>query len=108
MQIVRSGYPFERIAIVILGEFPITEKSNKYIMVIGDYFTKWTEWFPMPNMEAVTVVKILVIEVIARFGIPHQIHSGQGKQFESILFKELCQLLQIDKIWTTLNHLQSD
>ena len=98
MQIVRSGYPFERIAIVILWEFPITERGNKYVVVICDYFTKLTEWFPMPNMEAVTVVKMIVIEVIARFGIPHQIHSGQSKQFKSILFKELCQLLQIDKI----------
>ncbi|MCG8034851.1 MAG: hypothetical protein JAZ03_22135 [Candidatus Thiodiazotropha taylori] len=67
MQIVRSGYPFERIAIDILGEFPITERGHKYILVIGDYFTKWTECFPMPNMEAVTVAKILVNEVIARF-----------------------------------------
>ena len=92
MQIVRSGYPFERIAIDILCELPITEKGNKYILVIGDYFTKWTECFPMPNMEAVTVAKILVNEVIARFGIPNQIHSDQGKQFESKLFKELCQL----------------
>ena len=108
MQIVRSGYPFERIAIDILGEFPITEKGNKYILVIGDYFTKWTECFPMPNMEAVTVAKILVNEVIVRFGIPNQIHSDQGKQFESKLFKELCQLLQIDKTRTTPYHPQSD
>ena len=61
----------------------------------------------MPNMEAVTVAKILVNEVIARFGIPNQIHSDQGKQFESKLFKELCQLLQIDKR-TTPYHPQSD
>ena len=108
MQIVRSGYPFERIAIDILGKFPITEKGNKYILVIGDYFTKWTECFPVPNMEAVTVAKILVNEVIARFGIPNQIHSDQGKKFESKLFKELCQLLQIDKTRTTPYHPQSD
>ena len=59
-------------------------------------------------MEAVTVAKILVNEVIARFGIPNQIHSDQGKQFESKLFKELCQLLQIDKTRTTPYHPQSD
>ena len=78
---------------MFMGEFPITKRGNKYILVIGDYFTKWTECFPMPNMEAVTVVKILVNEVIARFRIPNQIHSDQGKQFKSTLFKEICQLL---------------
>ena len=108
MQIVRSGYPFERIAIDILGEFPMADRGNKYILVIGDNFTKWTECFPMQNMEAVTVTKILMNEVIARFGIPDKIHSDQGKQFESNLFKELYEMLQIDKTRTTAYHPQSD
>lgn len=64
MQIVRSGYPMERIAADILGEFPVTKNGNKYILVVGDYCTKWTECFAMPNMEAVTVARILVNEVI--------------------------------------------
>ena len=40
MEIVKSGFPMERIAIDILGELPITERGNHYILVIGDYFTK--------------------------------------------------------------------
>ena len=40
MVIVRSGFPMERIAVDILGELPITERGNRYILVIGDYFTK--------------------------------------------------------------------
>lgn len=37
------GAPMERIAIVIIGPLPETEKRNRYIIVIADYFTKWTE-----------------------------------------------------------------
>ena len=70
MQIVRSGFPMERIAIDILGELPETAKGNKYIVVIGNYFTKSTEALPIPNMEACTVAKVLVENVLCRFGIP--------------------------------------
>ena len=73
MQIVRSGNPMERIAIDILGELPQTAKGNKYILVVSDYFTKWTEALPLPNIGACTVAKILVDEVLCRFGIPQTI-----------------------------------
>ena len=108
MQIVRSGYPMERLAIDILGELPQTNKGNKYILVISDYFTKWTEALPMPNMEACTVAKILVEDILCRFGIPQKIHSDQGRQFESKLFQEMCKMLGIDKTRTTPYHPQSD
>ena len=108
MQIVRSGYPMERIAIDILGELPRTDSGNRYIVVIADYFTEWTECFPMKDMEATTVAKILVEEVVTRFGIPSIIHSDQGRQFEGKVFQEMCQLLRIEKTRTTPYHPQSD
>ena len=49
----------------------------------------------MPNMEAQTVAKIIVEEVVARFGVPAVIHSDQGSQYESRLFQGMCQLLGI-------------
>ena len=108
MEIVRSGFPMERLAIDILGELPITERGNRYILVIGDYFTKWTECHAMPNMEASTVASILVEQVVSRFGIPYFIHSDQGRQFESKLFSEMCKILQITKTRTTPYHPKSD
>ena len=91
----------ERIAVDILEELPRTENGNKYILVVGDYFTKWTESFSMPNMEAVTVAKVLVNEMISRFGFPDKIHSDEGRQFESMLFQEMCKILQIEKTRAT-------
>ena len=34
------GAPLERMAVDILGPLPRTERSNRYILIIGDYFTK--------------------------------------------------------------------
>lgn len=108
MQPLQVGYPMERIATDILGEFPVTDKGNRYILVVSDYFTKWTEAFPMPNMEAQTVARLIVEEVICRFGVPVLIHSDQGRQYESLLFREVCHHLQIRKTRTTPYHPQSD
>ena len=102
------GAPLERIAIDILGPLPVSYNGNKYIIIVVDYFTKWAEAYAIPNQEAVTVGTKLVHEFSARFGIVRQIHTDQGRNFESKLFKQICNLLDIDKTRTSAFHPQSD
>ena len=59
-------------------------------------------------MESKTCAKLLVDEVVSRFGVPNVIHSDQGRQFERRLFKDMCELLQIEKNRITPYHPQSD
>jgi hypothetical protein len=61
----------------------VTERGNKYILVIADYFSKWTECFPMRNMGTGTLARIIVEKVITRFGVPYIIHFDQGTQNEN-------------------------
>ena len=98
----------ERLALDVLGPLPCTHSGNKYILIVADYFSKWVEAFPMPNQEACTVAELLIKEVVCRFGVPLLIHSDQGRNFESAVFTEMCQLLGIQKIRTTAHHPQSD
>ena len=70
-------------------------------MTAIDYFTRWVEAFPIRNQEAETVAKVLVEQVFCRYGVPMQILSDQGANFESRLFQEMCRLLRIDKLRTT-------
>lgn len=102
------GSPFERIAVDIAGPFPTTEDGNKYIMVAIDYFSKWVEAYALPNQEAVTVAETLVKELFSRFGVPLELHSDQGRNFESSVFQEVCRILGIRKTRTTALHSQSD
>ena len=73
-----TGSPAERLAVDMLGPLPTTERGNKYILIIADYFTKWTEVFPIPNQEATTVADILVKEHICWYGVSMILHSDQG------------------------------
>lgn len=77
-------------------------------MVVGDYFTKWTDAIPIRNKKAITIAQKLIVHVISIFGVPIQIHSDQGQTFESDVFKEICKILGIDKTRTTPYRPQSD
>ena len=54
------------------------------------YFTKWPEADALPDGEAKTVATVLVREFICRFGTQLELHSDQGRNFESELIKEMC------------------
>ncbi|VDI82528.1 Hypothetical predicted protein [Mytilus galloprovincialis] len=56
--------PLECIAIDIMGPLPQTDNDNEYIMVIGDYFSKWKEAYALKNHTAQAVADKLVTEVL--------------------------------------------
>ena len=103
----RAGYPFEKVAMDIL-EVPLSERGNRYILVVSDYFSKWVEAFALKSHTAPVVAEILVDQIISRCGAPNQLHSDQGPEFESKLISEMCRILNIDKTRTTGYHPQSD
>ena len=101
LQAAPVGEPWERVAIDITGPHPVSKAGNRFILTVLDHFSKWTEAFAIRNHEATTVAKILADQVFARFGIPLQLLSDRGPEFESALMKELCVALGIDKLRTT-------
>ena len=108
MGTVKVGAPMERIAVDLMGPLNETERRNRYILVVSDYFSKWVEAYPVPNQEATTVADKIASEWVCRYGAPHSLHSDQGTNFESAVFQEMCRLLGIEKTHTTPFHPQSD
>ena len=96
------GEPMERLSVDITGPHPTSSGGHKYILTVIDHFSKWAEAFPIRNQEAQTVAKVLIDRVFTDIGMPMQILSDQGKNFESELFKEMCRCLGIEKIRTTI------
>ena len=98
------GAPLERVAVDVMGPLPTSTSGNKYILILGDYFTKWVEAYPLENQQAETVAGVIVKEFVSRFGVPFQLHSDQGRNFEAELFQKMCELLGIEKTRTTALH----
>ncbi|MCG8045070.1 MAG: DDE-type integrase/transposase/recombinase, partial [Candidatus Thiodiazotropha endolucinida] len=101
MQEYHAGAPMERVHIDFLGPLPKTATGNEHILVMVDQFTKWAEMIPLPTQTAETTARAAVNEFFMRFGCPFQLHSDQGRNFESRLFTAVCEVLQIQKKRTT-------
>ncbi|KRX51308.1 Retrovirus-related Pol polyprotein from transposon [Trichinella sp. T9] len=71
-----APYPMSRIGVDIIGPFQQTERGNKYILTVQDYFSKWPEAYPIPDMTASTVARTLVNEFICRYGAPESLRTN--------------------------------
>jgi hypothetical protein len=101
------GAPLERIAIDAAGPFPRSDEGKRYLLIAMYYFTKWPEAYAIPNEEASVVAEDLVAN-FCHFGISRDLHSDQGRNFESRLLQEVLQRLELSKTRTTPLYPQSD
>ena len=76
--------------------FDESKEGNKYVLLVVDSFSKWMEAYAVPKIKVKTIAEKLVMEFISSFGISKQIKSDRGKQFNCELFRNMCQLLDVD------------
>ena len=102
------GVRFARVAIDIISGFKTTPDGNTCMMVITDYYTKYTRVFPLRNHQAATCARAFVKGWVLQLGVPLVMHSDQGREFESDLWQSMCHYLAICKTRTNPYRPQSD
>ena len=85
----------------ILDMSVTTSEGNRYVLVMVDCFSQWTEACPLPNKTALAVADAFFQMIVCRFGMPAVIHSDQGREFENNMMQELCPLGGSHKTRTT-------
>ena len=102
------GVRFARIAVDIITGFKETPDGNTCMMVVTDYYTKYTKIFPLRDHKAATCARAFVRGWVLMLGAPLMMHSDQGREFESDLWQEMCHYLAICKTRTNPYRPQSD
>ena len=72
-----------------------TKRGNVYILVVSDYFSKYTDAFPLRRKTAYNCAKMLMERWVVYRGVPTAIHSDQGHEFEGHVFQRLAELLGV-------------
>ena len=98
---VIAASPMDLVAVDVLSGLPQSDDGSTCMLVAIDYMNKWAEAYALPNEEASTCMNALYNGFFSRFGMPNQLHSDQGRNFELKLFGELTKLADIRRTRTT-------
>ncbi len=98
----------ERVSVDLMGPFKRTQDGNEYIVVMQDHFTKWVEGRAICGKEALTVADAIVQDWVLKHGTPISLHSDRGKEFTAALHQEVCDMLQIAKMYSTAHRPQAN
>jgi transposase InsO family protein len=100
-QNLRRGRVWQTLAVDLVGPLPETARGNKWLLVLTDHFSRWQDAIPIADATSQTVATTLEERVFSYLGLPENLHTDQGAQFESGLMQELCTLWDITKTRTT-------
>ncbi|GKF54801.1 reverse transcriptase domain-containing protein, partial [Tanacetum coccineum] len=92
----------------IAGPFPKGPGKVKFLIVAIDYFTKWIEAKQVATIIGNQIKKLVWDNIVYRFGLPGEIISDNGKQFQDNPFKDWCEKLCIRQHFASVKHPQTN
>jgi hypothetical protein len=104
LQIPVQSRRFEVLSMDLFGPLPESNDGKKWIFIVEDVATRWVELFALPNATAAECAKVLLEEVLMRYGLLRKIISDNRPQFVSFVIQQLCSLLEIDQSLTPVYH----
>ena len=105
MQPILVSYPLQLVHLDFLtvgGKADDNRSVN--ILTVTDHLTKYAQAYVTPKQMAQVVVQTFWENFLVHYGWPEKILTDQGKSLENSLIKELCELAQIKKLYTSPYH----
>ncbi|KAL2102408.1 hypothetical protein ACEWY4_001576 [Coilia grayii] len=94
--------PWEIVGMDLVGKVHKTKDGYEYICVLVDYFTKWSEAFPLRGKTAEEVSRCIV-NLFYKFGAPMRILTDNGREFVNQIDDSIENLLEEEVIYNSVN-----
>ncbi|KAL5571307.1 hypothetical protein UlMin_020904 [Ulmus minor] len=115
-RILRQGYYWPTIqtdsldfwGIDLIGPLPTARGQLKYAVVAIDYYTKWVEAEALAKITEQNVTAFIWKNIVCRFGVPRELVSDHGTQFENEKLQSICDRLGIIKVFSSPAHPKSN
>lgn len=95
---------FEVLSIDLFGPLPETPTGERWIFIIEDTSSRWTEIFPLRVATAEACARCLIDEVILRYGTPRKVISDNGVQFVSEVMQHVSLVLGFKQNLIPVHH----
>ncbi|GFO17205.1 gypsy retrotransposon integrase-like protein 1 [Plakobranchus ocellatus] len=99
--------PFHRLAIDLVGPLAKSDRGHRFILTVVDVATRWVEAVALKETTTEMVAEAL-LTIYARLGIPKEILSDHGPQFISDLMNQVCRLMGIKHVYSSIFHPSSN
>lgn len=91
--------PFQLLSCDIAGPYPKSKLNNCYLLVVIDWFTKFTFIHRMKRATAKEICSYIENHIFLTFGVPQVMIQDNGSQFISKEFKSLLAKYSINHTW---------
>jgi len=98
--------PLDMMGFDFVGRFPETPRSNRYIIIGVDYFTRCLFAKAVPDSQGKSAVALL-LEIVKQFGWPRAVYTDNGAHFVSGEFANLLKRLSVAHLPAPKLHPQS-
>lgn len=100
--------PFDQVGMDIIGLFPLSADSNKWVIVSTDYLTRYAETQAIPRATASEVAQFFTRHIVLWHGAPSTVITDRGTAFTAQMMDEVFDLSNTRHRKTTAYHSQSN
>ena len=100
--------PFKRVGVDLVGPMkPASSRGHTHMVTMIDYATRYADALPLKSIRAKAVAEAL-FTMWSRVGVPEEVLTDRGSQFEGELMAEVNKLLSVHHLKTTPYHPQTN